>query len=103
MLLICASFTTFASQVVLFSMCQEFWEELCSGKEMKSQIRWPQWLYGLPPRICALEFVNKFDNDYFCIPDDKVTNHFQKVLNFLSTCVSLKIGIVLNLDLGNTL
>jgi len=33
---------------------------------------WPQGLYNLPPKIGALKDINKFDNQFFNIPDNKV-------------------------------
>lgn len=39
---------------------------------MIAPTRWPHGLYGLPPKIGAIKDMNKFDNQFFNIPNDKV-------------------------------
>ena len=51
---------------------QEFWENLVQGNDLIGPTRWPAGLYDLPPRIGAIQDLDKFDSVFFNISDTEV-------------------------------
>ncbi|KAL5021633.1 hypothetical protein ScPMuIL_000788 [Solemya velum] len=62
---------------------EEFWENLLAGVDMIGPTRWPEGLYGLPPRVGLIPDINKFDSNFFDFSDLEVNNMNPMLMHLL--------------------